>query len=63
MELKEYLSSKKTKDMLVGVVAVIMADKLGVSPETLYMVSGLVGIKVLGQSAVDCNIAKASIRG
>ncbi len=53
MNLSEWIGSKKTKDMVFGVIALILCDKLGVSPDVQLMVSGLVGVKIAGQAHID----------
>ena len=53
MKDKKWWESKKTWDMVFGVFALLVAAKLNVSPDVMAMVSGIVGVKIVGQSAVD----------
>lgn len=57
MKIKEWLESKKTKDMILTMVLLIVAGYLQLPEHILYMIAAVGGVKIGGQAAVDAKKA------
>jgi len=57
MKLAEWLGSKKTKDAILLSFILIVADLLKVSPEVMYTIGAVFGVKIGGQAHVDAKLA------
>ena len=53
MNIPEVFKSKKAQAVFMGVVAVLLKDGLGLSPEDVTMILGLIATYVLGQGIAD----------
>lgn len=63
VNLLEWLSSKRTKDLLLATVVALLMDAMPMdfNPNTFYAIMGMFGVKIAGQSLSDLGKGKAQV--